>query len=170
MFSKCPAHSVWLPVPRKPASELGRSSQLRTCQGACAGQTAALSQKVTSPGTTSPLGLCIWVFTHASRPPHRARNGLSPGSTAAGRQPTQVCRNSLRAPWLQQADHRGSHRRSKGVGAEAGAQQDDDHPATRLLRGPGPAPLSLCLQPVCPPEAEGLAWQTCTTWAVSKAH
>lgn len=107
MFCKCPAHGVRLPVPRKPASELGRSSQLRTRQGACAGQTAALSQTVTSPGTASPLGLCIWVFTHASsHPPPRARNGLSPGSTAAGRQPTQVCGNSLRAPWLQQADHK----------------------------------------------------------------
>lgn len=169
MFSKCPAHGVWLPVPGKPASGLGRSSQLRTRQGACAGQMATLSQTVTSPGTASPLGLCIWVFTHASRPP-RARNGLSPRSHAAGWQPTQICRDSLRAPWLQQADHRGSHRRSKGVGAEAGAQQDDGHPAPRLLRGSGPAPLSLRLQPVCPPEAEGLAWQTCTTWTVSKAH
>ena len=38
MFSKCLAHGVWLSVPGKPASGLGRSSQLRTRQGACAGK------------------------------------------------------------------------------------------------------------------------------------
>ena len=74
MFSKCPAHGVWLPVPGKPASGLGRSSQLRTRQGVCAGKDCCTQPNGYEPRPRLAFGsVYLGFYTHKQAPPYQKR-------------------------------------------------------------------------------------------------
>ena len=148
MFSKCPAHGVWLPVPRKPASGLGRSSQLRTRQGVCAGKDCCTQPNGYEPRHRLAFGsVYLGFYPPKQAPPPVPETDFDPGALRLAGSPPK-------STGIPCADHRCSHRRSKGVGAEAGTEQDEGHPA----RGWGlPRPLRVSTCNPCV-HRKGKAW------------